>query len=450
MNRKSFIKQLTLAGGALMLPPLLHAFEGAKRTKTLIIGAGLSGLAAAYALKKKGQEVIILESRKRIGGRVFSHTIQDRLTIELGGEWIGNSHSRIQELCKELNLTLLNNQMDTALLYHSEYFPANQWNFSDGWQKKYAQILTNYRDMSEAQKKELDQFDWWRYLIDQGCKGRDLDIKELLDSTDFGESIRQVSAFAALAEYAESSPKNEMDLKINGGNGELVKALAQKIGLEHILTDHQVVSIDQGAQFNTIRCSNGKTFTSSHIICTVPTFALSRIQWTPKLPKVYEDALAQLQYARIQKHALHFSERFWGVENFDLITDQAPQYFYHATKNQNGADGVLIAYSIGDKAAMNASQSNKFMADTVFRSLAPHFGNVRSLLQSQVSYYWGSDLYSQGAYALYGPGQWFHIRPILSTPFLNTHFAGEHLADWQGFMEGAINTGEAAAAAIQP
>jgi len=42
----------------------------------------------------------------------------------------------------------------------------------------------------------------------------------------------------------------------------------------------------------------------------------------------------------------------------------------------------------------------------------------------------------------------FTIQPILKKPFLNTHFAGEHLADWQGFTEGAINTGEDAAAAI--
>lgn len=81
-------------------------------------------------------------------------------------------------------------------------------------------------------------------------------------------------------------------------------------------------------------------------------------------------------------------------------------------------------------------------------TLRPHFGDVQSKLKDQINYYWGTYMYSKGAYALYGKDQWFRIRPILQEPFLNTHFCGEHLADWQGFMEGAINTGEAAAEAI--
>jgi len=49
---------------------------------------------------------------------------------------------------------------------------------------------------------------------------------------------------------------------------------------------------------------------------------------------------------------------------------------------------------------------------------------------------------------VYGKGQWFGIRPVLKRSFLHTHFAGEHIADWQGFMEGAIETGEEAAGKI--
>ena len=94
---------------------------------------------------------------------------------------------------------------------------------------------------------------------------------------------------------------------------------------------------------------------------------------------------------------------------------------------------------------MNANQSNVHLAQDVFRCLEPHFGNIKPMLKNQVTYYWGNDEYSRGAYAMYGIDQWFKLRPLLAQPFMNTHFAGEHLADWQGFMEGAIETGEAAA-----
>ncbi len=61
------------------------------------------------------------------------------------------------------------------------------------------------------------------------------------------------------------------------------------------------------------------------------------------------------------------------------------------------------------------------------------------------SYAWQRDKYTQGAYAFYRPGQWFTLKPILARPHGKVLFAGEHLAEWQGFMEGAVVTGEAAA-----
>ena len=446
MNRKTFIQQTSLAAGALLVPSFGMSFMGrSQNVKVAIIGAGFSGLAAAYQLKKKGISFVVLEGRNRIGGRVFSHQMSDDLVIELGGEWVGNSHTRIQELCEELNLTLENNQLDTHLIYKEQYSPAGKWDYSQEWNTKFEKLLKDYPDLAEAEKLKMDQYDWWRYLVDNGCSGRDLDIRELMDSTDFGESIRHVSAFAALAEYAESSPKNEMDLKIKGGNGKLATSFANKIGLENIRLKHTVSEINQTGKKVIVRCNNGTIIECDKVICTAPAFALSRINWLPKLPTVYAEAVRELQYARIQKHAMHFSERFWGDESFDLISDQAPQYFYHATKNQKSKEGVLISYTIGDKAMMNANQTKEFQAEDVFRCLQPHFGNIKPLLKNQVTYYWGNDEYSRGAYAFYGIDQWFRLRPILAQPFMNTHFAGEHLADWQGFMEGAIETGEAAA-----
>ena len=69
-----------------------------------------------------------------------------------------------------------------------------------------------------------------------------------MDSTDFGETIRSVSAFSALAEYAESSEKNEMDLKIKGGNSLLAKRIAEKIGNDKIKLQHTVNRIVQNSK----------------------------------------------------------------------------------------------------------------------------------------------------------------------------------------------------------
>ena len=128
-----------------------------------------------------------------------------------------------------------------------------------------------------------------------------------------------------------------------------------------------------------------------------------------------------------------------------MVTDVYGHYFYHATKNQPGTKGALISYTIGDKADVVARQNEEFKANVINDSLKTAFGEVKDKIVTQVNYYWGMDEYTKGGYALYGTGQWFTVMPVLKKRFMNTYFAGEHLADWQGFMEGAIVTGEEAA-----
>ncbi|QNK64074.1 FAD-dependent oxidoreductase [Pedobacter sp. PAMC26386] len=445
-TRRTFLKQSALAtAGILIAPSSFSNIVSNKKTEVIIIGAGFAGLAAANRLKQKGVNFTILESQNRIGGRVFSHKMDENLVVELGGEWIGESHTRIQQLCGELKLNLLNNQMDTHLIYKGNYFPKDKWNYSEAWIQKFQDIKENYKNFSPADKVALDRYDWWHYLINNGCDGRDLEIRELLDSTDFGESIRHVSAFSALAEYAESSEKNEMDKKIIGGNGLLADRLAEKIGKENILLNHRVSKIIQINNKVKVLCENGRSLEADKIICTLPGFALNKIDWLPALPAEKIQAINELQYARINKHALLYNERFWKDESFDLITDELPHYLYHATKGQPSAKGILISYSVGDKANVIANQSNLWNASEIQRTLQPHFGEINQLLEKQVNFNWGNNDYSKGAYALYKPGQWFNVMPKLKEEFIHTYFAGEHLAEWQGFMEGAVNTGEEAA-----
>lgn len=445
-SRREFLRDSAMATGALLLSgTALSSFSIRKKHTVIVMGAGLAGLSAAHALRKKGHEVIVLEARGRLGGRVFSSFIDENypLVVELGAEWVGDSHNRIKELCQQFDLKLNNNQFESDLIYRDEYFSTGRWKYSDAWEAKFAQILKDYQQFSQDDKEKLDRMDWWRFLVNNGCEGRDLDIRELLDSTDFGESIRHVSAFAALAEYAESSPKNEMDFKIEGGNSQLVERLASAVGREHIHLKHPVVKVIQPRKGKaTVECANGKSFQADKIICTLPTYAISKVIWEPGLESRYIAAINELQYARINKNPILFSERFWKREDFDMVTDRVPHYFYHATKNQGHQKGALLSYTIGDKAAVVAAQTDEWRARQVDETLSKAFGPIKNKIEGQLNYYWGSDEYSRGAYAIYGKGQWFRVMPVLKRPHIHTSFAGEHLADWQGFMEGAINSGE--------
>ena len=128
-----------------------------------------------------------------------------------------------------------------------------------------------------------------------------------------------------------------------------------------------------------------------------------------------------------------------------MVTDTTSHFYFHSTQNQPGKQGILTAYAIGDKADVLASQDDTRRQSVVARDLIDFDPSAENLARGIASYAWQRDEFTKGAYAIYRPGQWFGIRPVLARPHGKVLFAGEHIADWQGFMEGAIETGEAAA-----
>jgi monoamine oxidase len=447
-NRREFLKILGATSIGIALAPK-DAFAQRRKKSCVIIGAGFSGLAAAYKLKNAGWKVTILEARDRIGGRVFSASMPQNknLIFELGAEWVGESHERIKALCRDFSIPLQKHQFEDYLLQNGVVSRPGQWGFTPQAKAAFEKLVKGYDKLTPLQQTKLDRYDWWTYLEKIGFSEDDLRLRDLMDSTDFGESIRQVSAFGALAEYAESSPHNEMDYKMTGGNSRLAEEFARRIGAENIKLNTLVTEINQSKGTVTIKTATD-VYKADACICTAPTHSLLRIKFNPPLPSAQTDAAEQLIYSRICKNSVLYEKRFWKAENFSIISDATSHYYFHSTQNQKGNEGILTSYAVGEKADILASQSDERRMKIVTRDLIDFDEDAPKLAKGIVSYAWQRDKYTDGAYALYRPGQWFGIRPILQKPHGKILFAGEHLADWQGFMEGAIETGEAAAQSL--
>lgn len=447
LTRRDFLKRAGVA--TLGVPFLFNTTFAFQSHSCVIIGAGLSGLAAAYALKRAGWRVTVLEARDRIGGRVLSYSFPQspNLICELGGEWIGASHARVRALCREFNIVLQDHRFAASLMRDGIVKQPDQWRFSPQAENAFEKFRRQYKAYQQSDRRRLDRYDWWTWLQNIGFTEDDLLLRDLMDSTDFGESIRHVSAYTAAAEYFESSPANEMDFKITGGNSRLVRELAARIGQDSIRTNMQVEEVRQRAGRVTVR-AKGQTFNADACICTVPSRVIEEIRFDPPLPAAQLAAAEELQYSRIVKNSVLFSERFWGAEDFSLVSDVTSHYYFHSTQRQSGIEGILCSYAIGEKAEVLAAQNDRRRMDIITRDLIPLNERAPQLARNITSYAWQRDRYTQGAYALYRPGQWFTVRPLLQRPHGKVLFAGEHLADWQGFMEGAVVTGEEAAQAL--
>ena len=362
----------------------------------------------------------------------FSYSLPQNknLVCELGAEWVGESHERIQALCKDFKIPLQKHQFDDYLLQNGKVSRPNQWGFSPQAKEAFEKAIKGYEKLTQVKKNTLDRMDWWTYLEGIGFSPEDLRLRDLMDSTDFGESIRHVSAFSALAEYAESSPKNEMDYKMTGGNSRLAEEFVKRIGVENIRLKSPAISVNQSKGIVTVKTET-ESFTADACICTVPTHSLLKIKFTPDLPTVQKQAATRLTYARICKNSVLYSERFWKDENFSMVSDTTSHYYFHSTQNQKDKEGILTAYAVGEKADVLSSQSDERRMNLITRDLVDFDRNAPKYAKGIVSYAWQKRRIYRWRLRTISPRTMVYIRPVLARPHGKVLFAGEHLADWQ-------------------
>lgn len=420
-----------------------------KHTKLpiVVLGAGLAGLSAAYTLKKNNVDVIVLEARERVGGRVWTKEVEadKKYHIEMGGEWIGKQHHNILHLIKLMNLQLLPHKLDPSLVIKNKYLRKNDWEFSQEWKKKFTEIINVLKKSSTRKINSLDKIDVITFLEQYQMPLLDLEIFALLQRSMYGEDASKISAYDAIIDnYINGNFVDDIeDYYIKGGNSKLPQAFVTFIGEDKVLTNHIIKAIRQRSNYVEVECTNGSFFLARRVVCALPTFAVKNIQWFPHFPIAKIHALNSLRYSRVTKNSFLFREKFWE-NNFHVLTEDVMCEVFHATQNQGGKQGILTGYVAGDLAYAVSRMDDKERMYCLRQALFPIFGKVKGI-EEQYMYYWGDDPYTRGAYSIDQPSYAIHRRELLCSPHLRVEFAGEHLSTMQGYMEGAVETGIQAA-----
>lgn len=241
--------------------------------------------------------------------------------------------------------------------------------------------------------------------------------------------------------------------RIEGGNDRLAAVLATQLG-DRLHLNTELLAVSQRGGTIRVSLRNGRTRSQMQVdavVFAMPATLLRRIPITPALPVQQHEAIASLHYGRATKTLLQFSTRFWRKPGRARAFGSALPIGagWEANEDQRGKAGILALLAGGSASDATAQIVDREGVDGVVHALDWLGSNTASLLAWRQAR-WESDPWSRGAYAVFDPSFPPHLRDWLSLPCGQLFFAGEHTSHrWQGYMNGAVESGHRAAAEVR-
>ena len=430
----------------------------------LVAGAGLAGLAAARDLVSHGANVTVVEARDRVGGRVW--TIRDGFEegqhAEAGGDLIEGSQTEIRALAAELGLKLtriLRGGFGYARRDGTGRTRLVERNAARGWDalaKRLEDLTRRYR-LAEQRWDSPIAADLAQRSVAQWLDAVEADRDLRATATGlrgfFLADPEELSLIAFVDQFGtvDTSPGSSM-FRIVGGNDRLATSLAAALGDRVQLNTELVALSHRGREVRaSLKQRRGiAQMTCDYAVLALPATLLRRVPITPALPAQQHDAMMRLKYGCATKTLLQFSARFWRAVGRPRAfgSDLPFGAVWDGNEEQRGRPGILTLLAGGS--ASTATQA--IVARDGMRGLAASLdwlgSSGASLLRAQ-QIVWESDPWARGGYAYFDPAFDPMLRQWLARPFGRLFFAGEHTSfRWQGYMNGAVESGRRAAAEI--
>lgn len=438
----------------------------------VVVGAGLAGLTAARALRAAGADVAVLEARDRVGGRTLNEPLGDGKVVEVGGQWIGPTQDRIAALAREVGV---------------ETFPTH----AEGQRlMEFNGRLTRYRgriprigvraliDVQQAQVKldrlsrrvpveapwdtpgaeRLDSQTFWSWMRRNVYTRGGRALLELCVEAVWAAEPADVSLLHILF-YIRSAGGFEGLLATEGGaqqdrfvgGSQLVSTrVAEELG-DAVNLSAPVRRIAHGDRSVTVH-ADGVVARGRAAIVAIPPALTGRIVYDPPLPGFRDQLTQRMPQGSVIKCMAVYERPFWRDDGLsgEATSDTGPAKLVFDNSPPDGLPGVLVCFLEGARARDYGRMPADERRAAVVAGLVRMFGERAGRPERFIERSWAEEEWTRGCYGCYmPPGGWTQFGRALREPIGPLYWAGAETATvWNGYMDGAVGSGESAAAAV--